>query len=113
HQIICISHGTHAELVCILSRAVNNLLCLFRSSRYDLVCLCICLLHDFMITYKLVCLCFCFLNHRICLCLGICKDCVFIIDDLLITLDLFRRLHSEFSQQLVDLIFVHNNLCRG
>src|SRR5699024_11687385 len=62
---------------------------------------------------KFCCLHLRFLDHRVSLCLRIRKDRISVGNDLLITLDLVRCLHTELSKQFIQMLLIHNDLCRG
>ena len=110
-KIICILHCPDTDIVGIISRIIQNLLCLVCCCHNNLVCLCVCLLHDLMLAYQFTCLCMCFFNHAFCFLLCIRKDRILVRNDLLITLDLIRCLHTKFTEKFIDLVFIHDNLC--
>ena len=53
-----------------------------------------------MLTDKLICLNLSLRDYLISLCLCISKDCIFICNNLLITLDLIWRLHTKLTKEL-------------
>ena len=110
-KIICILDRTNTDCICIHCCVIKNLLCLCCCLSYDLICLSICLLHDLMLTDKLCCLNLCFLDHCICFCLCISKNRISVRNNLLITFDLIRCLHTKFAKQLIQMLLIYNNLC--
>ena len=66
-----------------------------------------------MLTDKLLGSGFCVGYDAVCLGLCVRKNCVLVGDDLLITLDLVRCLQPQLPEQLLQFLFVHNDLGRG
>ena len=66
-KIIRILHGADPDIVGVPCRMIQDLLRLFRSCRYDLVRLGICLLHDLMLADQFARMDLRFLDHAVCL----------------------------------------------
>ena len=100
HQIICITHSSDTDFIRIACCIIKNLLCLLCGSSYNLIRLCVCLLHNFMLAHQFIRMNLCFLQHAVRFCLCISKDCIFICNDLLITLDFIWCLHTKLTKEL-------------
>ena len=109
HQIICITHSSDTDFIRIACCIIKNLLCLLCGSSHNLIRLCVCLLHNFMLAHQFIRMNLRFLQHAVRFCLCISKDCIFICNDLLITLDFIWCLHTKLTKELVHLIFIYNN----
>ena len=64
-QIIRILHRANPNIIGVSCRMIQNLLGLFRSCRYDLICLGICLLHNLMFADQLAGMNLRFLYHAV------------------------------------------------
>ncbi len=54
-----------------------------------------------------------FFNHAVRFRLGVRQDSVLVGNNLLVTLNLVRRLHPKLPKKLVHLVFIHDNLRSG
>ena len=68
--------------------------------------------HNFTFRNHLLCLCLCVCDDRICFGLCVCQDRIFVADDLLVTFDLIRCLHTKLTQKLFQFFFIYHDLCR-
>jgi len=111
-HLIGVLQCTHTDVVGIGCCIVHDLLCLLVGVLQQLIGLCICLLHNFTFRNHLLCLCLCVCDDRICFGLCVCQDRIFVADDLLVTFDLIRCLHTKLTQKLFQFFFIYHDLCR-
>src|SRR5699024_8810559 len=97
HHIVCVGNRAQTDAVGVLGSRIKDLLGLLVGCIDRIICLGVSFLHDLMLGYQLLgsCLRICDDSVRLGLC--ILKNGVLVADDLLITLDLIRRLQTEFS----------------
>ena len=111
-KIICILYCSDSDRIGITGRIVYDLLCLCSRLRHDLIGLRICLLHNLVLADQFCSLNLSLFQHRICFCLCVSQYRIPITDNLLITFDLIRSLHTKFPKQFIQMFFIYNNLRR-